>query len=316
MRLALLFVAAVIAIITGVAVMQFSGDKAPPPRVEGATDDLTNVSTVDVLVAKTAIPAGATIEETMVDKQPWPSHLVAESFITSKSKDANVIGKVARVPFLAREPLLSSKIGNPGDPSFMAANLPAGARAASIAVDGISGVAGYVFPGDRVDVLFTYAVPDAGIYQNVTMKSPRRLTERPTVTEVLFYNVPVLAVNSRIVGAKDVPTSVTLELPQDGPQRVRLAEKMGTLSVALRSVKDKDSTARLNPATAKYVSRVFLTEGQSGAGDVVRVIRGLGKNVDEQLPQTLLFSDEDLGTVVPPETINAPSEIINDNPQP
>src|SRR3954471_22194706 len=120
MRFVLLLVAAVIAIVAGIAALQFSGKNAPMPGQSApvAVSQNPSVSTVEVLVAKAPIPVGTTIDESMVDRQPWPENLVLDGFIVSGGKNANIIGKVARSAFQEREPFMADKLANPNDPSF------------------------------------------------------------------------------------------------------------------------------------------------------------------------------------------------------
>lgn len=279
MRLAPLFLAAFIAIVVAVAVFKFSGDKNAQAPGEGKqpSSSFSSVSTVDVLVAKTGIAAGTVIDETMVDKQPWPAHLVAESFIVDGSQESKVVGMVARANFQPREPLLASKLANPGDPSFIAGTLPPGMRAVTLGVDAVSGVAGYALPGDRVDILITHNIPEEqATQQGVRTVSP--YSAKPGVTEVLIPNALVLAVNVRPTSVKDpnptnVPSNITVQVPDQGAQEIRLAEKVGTLSVALRAVADKNSDERPAPTDTPMLTRVSVLEGEP-----VRIVHGTGKS--------------------------------------
>lgn len=284
MRLALLFLAVIIAVVAGVAVFQYSGGKNDNQDHAAAAQPspFSAVSTVEVLVAKVGIPAGTILDESMIDKQPWPSHLVAEGFITTGSEEAKIVGKIARATFQPREPLLASKLSNPGDPSFLAAVLPPGSRAVTLAVDAISGLAGYALPGDRVDILLTHNIPEEQGIQSGAKPATSYLG-KPGITEVLIANVPVLAVNVRPANAKDpnannTPSSITVQVAEPGPQQIRLAEKVGTVSVALRSVADKNSEDMPIPTTTPALTRVTMIEGSGG--DFIRVVRGTGKQTE------------------------------------
>jgi pilus assembly protein CpaB len=279
MRFVLLLVAAVIAVVAGVAALQFSGKTQPStltagtaePRPAGSSD----VSTVEVLVARTPISMGTVLDETMIDKQPWPEHLVLEGFITATGPDASLVGKVARAPLAEREPFMKNKIANPNDPSFLAASLPTGMRAITIATDAISGVAGYVFPGDRVDILITHNIP-----QEISTKRKLGMTNnKPEIAEVLVPNVRVLAVNVRTPSGKEaqantVPSSVTVELGPRAAQAVRLAEKNGTLSLALRSIQDQERKGLPQVTPVQTLSRG--SHGDAG----IRIVRGAGDKND------------------------------------
>lgn len=259
MRFVLLLIAAVVAIAAGVAALKMSG-KTPPQKTAAVTAQAVQVqnpsSVVEVLVAREPVPVGTVIEESMIDRQPWPQHLVLENFIVSGAKNSDIVGKVARAPFQAREPFTTDKIANPNDPSFLAATLPTGMRAVTIATDAVSGVAGYVFPGDRINVLFTHNVPKIirGTV-NPMQFNPSQMadmgamqSDKPGFSEILIPNALVLAVNVREIQGRSgmqatnaVPSSITLAVSDEQAQQLRLAEKNGTLSLALRSLKDKDN---------------------------------------------------------------------------
>ncbi len=274
MRFVLLLVAAVIAVVAAVAALQMSSNQPPAnsaAAVAPQNDAGGNVATVEVLTARQAIPVGTVIDDSMVDKQPWPSHLVLDSFITSTSKDAVIAGRVARASFQPHEPFIRSKLANPNDPSFLAAALPEGMRAVTMATDAISGVAGYVFPGDRVDVLLTHSLPDA-VAKNAGVEGFSG-NGKPTFTEVLIPNVKVLAVNLREPTGKEgaqvvMPSSITIETTDVYAQQLRLAEKNGTLSLALRSLKDRDTQGMPKPAGIEDLSQVRVS---------VSIVRGVGK---------------------------------------
>jgi pilus assembly protein CpaB len=274
MRFVLLLIAGVIAVVAAVAVLQMSGKNPQIPQIASAPaaqNSSNNVATVEVLVAREAVPVGTTLTEAMVDKQPWPAHLVLEGFITTESKEgANIVGHVARMPFQSREPFMRSKLANPNDPSFLAANLPAGMRAVALATDAISGVAGYVFPGDRVDILLTHSIPEALAARagDKTMG-----TGRPSVTETLIPNVRVLAVNVRPAPGKEgqvptTPSSITVEVGEVYAQQIKLAEKNGTLSLALRSLKDRDDRELVKPAMVADLTQVRVSIIRGASTDI------------------------------------------------
>ena len=271
MRSLLLLTAAVIAVVTGIAALQWSNKQAgttPSAPAPVASAPGPDVTAVDVLVAREAIPVGSVLTEEMLDKQPWPGQLVLEGFITGNATDAGIVGKIVRSPIQAREPVVMSKLANMDDAGFLAATLGENMRAITLPTDAVTGVAGYVFPGDRVDVLFVHNLADR--------------SKNPSVSEVLAQDVRVLAINTREVGASDAaasaasgggtPSSVTLEVTEEMGQKMRLAEKVGTLSLALRSIRDKANSEKPSPSYVGSLSDAAVT------GDItepVRVIRGV-----------------------------------------
>ncbi len=316
MRFLLLLVAAVVAIFAGVAALQFSGggktEGTPAGAPQAAATAPSNVLTVDVLVARQPIPAGTLITPAMIDRQPWPENLVLDGFITGATADTAVLGKVTRSPFQAREPLIASKLADTHDSGFLAAGLPEGMRAITIATDAISGVAGYVFPGDRIDLVFTHNIPDKGKGSTGSSTAPMfsipGLPALPSASsasaegagyaEVLASNVPVLAVNIRTSAAPEgaanpaealvsnlagggttTPSSMTLQVTDMQAQKIRLAERSGNITVSLRSLKDRNNTTVPPAADLASLTQVTLSPAVQQEiqthNEEVKVIRGV-----------------------------------------
>jgi pilus assembly protein CpaB len=298
MRFVALLVAAIVAGVAGVFALQMSKKAQPnPDQQSSVAQQGPAVATVEVLVARSPIEVGTILEESMIDKQPWPSHLVLDGFITVGSKDSNLVGRVARASFQANEPIIRSKVANPNDPSFLAANLPEGMRAITMATDAISGVAGYVFPGDRVDIVITHNIP--GDMQNRANRS-MRVNNKPDVSEVLIADIRVLAVNVRQPSGREAasstPSSITLEVAEKDVQAIRLAEKIGTLSLALRPLKDKQDQIP-DPIQSSKLTNVRLFGGDDTGG--VRIVRGAGEDREGQMPSPGFFN-------APPPAADAP----------
>lgn len=257
------------------------------------------VPTQDVYVARREIKVGDMVQQDMLDRQPWPKHLIGPGFVMATSDAPKIIGMVARTPFSPGEVVLSSKLANPQDPSFIAASIPDGTRAVTISVNPVSGVGGFVYPGDRVDVMLTHTLyskktiertknealdealaeiedlqgqkkkPEQNELQDrlklINAKiqiANQREKEADPVTEVIVSDVRVLAVNQKAVlssednGKKEIPQTVTLEVLKEDAQRVKLAEREGQLSLALRSLHDK-SAAMENPSADGDLSRTI-----------------------------------------------------------
>ncbi len=281
MRFIFFIVVAVVAVLAGVVALQMSGGEQTTPQavVQPQSAGEVSIKTADVLVAKADLPVGTIIDQSMVDIQPWPEHLVLNGFVLSTQGASDVVGKVVRSAVQAREPFLKSKLANPNDPGFLAAGLPAGMRAVTVATDTVSGVAGFVFPGDRVDLLFTHGI------SNISGKAS---TGKDSVAEVLAPNVRVLAVNLREAAASNgngdeggkpaavqAPSSVTIEVSEAVAQQVRLAEKNGHISLSLRSIHDENSTVPA-PTALTDLSKASSVDKAKGAELIV--VRGPGRN--------------------------------------
>lgn len=303
MRYGLFAAIGIVFALAGYAALKFTGKKeAPAQQVSVVVDPkpvVREVATKDILVASREIPIGTKLEADMYDRQPWPQNLVLDQFIVSGDKDPGVVGMVTRSSFQAREPLIRSKLANPNDPGFFAAALPDGKRAVTVATDMVNGVSGFVYPGDRVDVLFTHDNPAVEAKNLAARKRAQKSGDAPIldqperVTEVLLHNIKVLAINQQSTGGTaeklPVPTAASLEVTAEEAQKLRLAEKKGNLSLALRSLKDKDNADIATPTEEKDLSRVdtanfVLPPEELEEKPSITVVRGVRVEKSEQKP--------------------------------
>lgn len=275
MRLIGILIAIVLAATMGLAVLKLAGGGDKKDVVVDPAPTQQKVSTVDVLVAAQEIQVGTALTPEMIDRQPWPSNLVLDQFLVSGSNDANIIGMVTRSHFQSREPLIMNKLANPNDPSFLAAALPEGMVAVTMQTDAVASVAGFVFPGDRVDVIFTHEKPEENLDELPKGQPILRNQEKKKISETLLQNVKVLAVDQRSAASTSdklvVPVTVSLEVSKAQAQKLRLAEQKGTLALALRSLKDKDNMDVSAPTEEEGITR--LTTEDSGKKRI-KVVRG------------------------------------------
>src|SRR5690606_7106840 len=113
-----------------------------------------------VLVATRTLPVGTIIDAEAFRYQPWPEGLVQDAYFV-RGGDAEVdpstlIGTVVRSEISAGQPVTQGTLVRPGERGFLAAALGPGMRAVTVGVSVTSGVAGFVFPGDRVDLVLTH----------------------------------------------------------------------------------------------------------------------------------------------------------------
>ncbi|MEI9422773.1 Flp pilus assembly protein CpaB [Mesorhizobium sp. Cs1299R1N1] len=178
-----------------------------------------------VVVAAVDIKFGDTLSADKLRDVAWPSGAVpAGAFKTTKELLAGDGSKQALQAIGVNEPILATKITGPGQRATLSAVLGEGMKAVSIRVNDVLGVAGFVFPGDRVDVLLTRTV---------------RSDDGPdkSFVDVLLQSMKVLAVDQVADESKDSPTvvkSVTLEASTRDAQKLTLAAGAGQLSLALR----------------------------------------------------------------------------------
>jgi pilus assembly protein CpaB len=178
-----------------------------------------------VVVASVPLKFGDTLSADKLREVAWPTGAVPTgAFKTTKDLLAGEGSKQALQAIGVNEPILANKITGPGQRATLSAVLGEGMKAVSIRVNDVLGVAGFVFPGDRVDVLLTRTVRNAdGADQSFV--------------DVLLQSMKVLAVDQVADESKDSPTvvkAVTLEVSTKDAQKLTLAAGAGQLSLALR----------------------------------------------------------------------------------
>ncbi len=181
-----------------------------------------SVETRSVLVARRNLPVGSFIKSNDLKWQDWPALNIPGSFLTRG--DANIdefVGAVIRVNLDAGQPVSHNMVVLPGERGFMAAVLKPGSQAVSIPVSATTGISGFVFPGDRVDILLTHSV------------------ENRQVTELLLEDIRVLAVDQRSdTDDRDpiIASTVTLQVTPKEAKIISVAGSLGQLSLSLRSL--------------------------------------------------------------------------------
>jgi pilus assembly protein CpaB len=241
-KVALLIGALVIAVVTAVMAKNM---------FTGAGAEQANAAPVvplgpKVLVARKALPVGTIIDAESLTFQAWPKELVQNAYYTEGAPDADIsklLGTVVRNPITAGQPLTKGALVGPNDRGFLAAALGPGMRAVTVPVSATSGVAGFIFPGDRVDMVLTQDVAGGG--DGPPLK----------VSETIVRNLRVLATDQRIdskneEGKTEVKTftTVTLEATPRIAEKIAVSQSMGSLSLSLRSI--ADNTSELERAVA------------------------------------------------------------------
>jgi pilus assembly protein CpaB len=240
-KLALLIGALVIAVVTAVMAKNM---------FVGAGADQAAAAPVPVgpkvLVAKKALPAGTIIDPESFAYQPWPKELMQSAYYVEGSPDGDprkLLGTVVRYPITAGQPVTRGSLVGPQDRGFLAAALGPGMRAMTVPVNVNSGVGGFVFPGDHVDIVLTQNVSGGG--DGPPLK----------VSETIIRNVRVLATDQRISekdedGKTQIRTfsNVTFEVTPKLVEKIAVAQSLGTLSLSLRSI--ADNGAELERAVA------------------------------------------------------------------
>lgn len=194
-----------------------------------------------VLVAEVDVPAGTFLKKEHLRWQAWPDEAMPETYIvrqdgeTEAAAEQEVIGAVVRRGISAGEPIARGRMIKPGDRGFLAAVLRPGFRAMAVRIDATSGIAGLVFPGDRVDIIVTHEIKRG--------KTLRR------ASETVLSNVRILAIDQVVDdqgGEARVGKNATFELTAKQTEMLAIVSDMGKVSLALRSLaKDEAELDRL-----------------------------------------------------------------------
>ncbi len=250
-KLILLLGALIIAIGTALAARSmFAGAAAP----EVAAADVEPQGP-KVLVAKRALPVGTIVTADAIGFQLWPEELVQDAyFIDGEANMEMLLGTVVRFPITAGEPVTQGSLVAPGDRGFLAAALGPGMRAVTVPVSARTGVGGFVFPGDRIDLMLTQSIEGEG-------------GQGLRATETILTNLRVLATDqsTETTTTEDGRTvvrafrTVTLEVTPRIAEKIAVSQTIGTLSLSLRSI--ADNQAELDRSIA--AGDVDIPEGAS-----------------------------------------------------
>ena len=179
-------------------------------------------ATTKVAVAAAPLAYGNDITADKVRFVDFPNSSIPPGAFTNGSQLLPAGKKrIALLPISLNEPILAGKISGIGEGASIAALLPDGMRAASVRINDVSGVAGFVQPNDSVDVLIT--------------RTPAGAPSQ--VTDVLLQNVRVIAIDQQAKNADGSPKvghSATLEVNPLDAQKLALAQEIGTMSLVLR----------------------------------------------------------------------------------
>ncbi len=210
--------------------------------------------------------------------EDWPSNVpLAGSF----EKVDDVVGKPLLFPLVANEPILKRDLGLEGSGIGISGRIPTGMRATAVRSNEIVGVAGFLYPGSRVDVLVTYTPPG---------------TSSGPLTQTVLQNVEVLTAGQTIEpdpqGKPQTVNVVTLLVSPDDSQRLQLAGSQGTIQFVLRSGVDQknvdlrptrlDQLAGLEkPAAAPATKKVAKRVEPSRPIYVLEVIQGTKRSTEK-----------------------------------
>lgn len=284
-KIVLIVAALLITVGTGFLARAWLNSQRPQVAQEEATP--VQIEASYVLVAQSDIPMGALLTASHMRWQAWPNENLPDFYFVRRQAgtpdpvdDPDLIGAVVRRGITAGEPITKGRTIKSGKRGFLAAVLRPGYRAMAIQVDATSGIAGLVFPGDRVDFILTHSVKRGGVNRKVS--------------ETVLTNVRILAIDQTTddqAGQPRVGKNATVELTPKQAEMLAVIKELGRISLSLRSLaKDEaefkklvtsdEPLAEAEPARGRsytwdtQVSRLIQGPSTKNRQDLVEVLRG------------------------------------------
>ncbi len=196
-----------------------------------------------ILVAAGDLPTGTLLVESHLRWQAWPDDGLSDAYVVEGEVPmGDFLGSVVRLRIAEGEPISAGRVVRPGERGFMAAVLNRGMRAVTVRINAASGVAGFAFPGDRVDVVLSHTV-------TFVVPSPdgeKASSKDHIAGETVLQNVRVLAIDQDTDKSGEQPVvakTATLEVTPVQAEMVAIAAQLGTLSLSLRSLRGDQPTA-------------------------------------------------------------------------
>jgi len=204
------------------------------------------IQTTTVMVAAKDIAYGDKIIPDLVKVVQWPTNSVPAEIVNTHADlfEGPEAPRIALRSLAAGEPFLKAKVSGFGERPILSRKVAAGKRAFSVRINDTTGVAGFILPGDRVDVMLTRQLGNGGGNENLA-------------TDVILQNVTVLGIDQLSSENTEEPIvgkSATFEVTPEDAQKLALASQVGTLSLALRNY------ATLESEKVKQIAARDLTD--------------------------------------------------------
>jgi pilus assembly protein CpaB len=255
--------------LAGFGTVAWIATRPPPP--DAAT--LAGAAKVTVLIAVNPVRAGNLLKpEDLKGKELT----VREAGDDASSDTADVrqalAGAMVRHSLGVGDVVRTKDVMRPGDHGFLAAVLGPGMRAVSVGVDVITGAAGLIWPGDRVDLILTQAIGDASVPVG-----------RRIAAETVLSDVRVIAIDQQLMegaapdGKEGKARTVTMEVTSEQAERVAVATRIGRLSLAVRSADHAPVAVSADPPKTTWASDVSPALGAN-------VAQGTPRNVLHVFP--------------------------------
>lgn len=223
-----------------------------------------------IVVANVPLRFGMQLDRPQLTEIPWPQDSLPQGAFPTIDRLLAEGSRVVLSPIEVNEPVLLTKLSGPNGRATLSNMLSPGMRAVTIRIDEIAGVGGFVTPGDRVDVVLTR---DAGDIQEVA-KNAQGASGSTVTSEIVVSDAKVLSVGQGADERKTEPqiaNSVTLEVTNEGAQKVALARTVGTLSLSLRSAADASASSNGLTTISSFGGSVAAS-AQASAASLVNAV--------------------------------------------
>jgi pilus assembly protein CpaB len=180
-----------------------------------------------IVIAMESLPYGAVVNSDNISEIPWFANTLPDGAFASKDDLLQGGRRTVLYPLKRGEPVLRSRITGAGQRASLASALEDGKRAVTVRVDDVRGVAGFVLPGDFVDLV---------------MIADELSSKRQSYSDILLEHLKVLAIDQIASEGEEKPTvarAVTLEVTKEQAQKILLATNVGKLSLILSRPNEK-----------------------------------------------------------------------------
>ena len=234
-RVILIVAAFLVAGVTAFLVNNYLKSREAEFSVTNKAPKIEKAPTVRVLVADSDLAAGTMVSENLLRWQAWPNDGLSPEYIVQgkdgiSHKPVDFSGWAVRRGIATGEPITRQRLLEPGTAGFLAGALSPGMRATSISVNAETGAAGFILPGDRVDVILTQQISQ--------FSGDERVNRTKIISETVISNVGVLAIDQDFNDIDEqtrVGKTVTLELTPQQAESLAVAKRMGRITLSLRS---------------------------------------------------------------------------------
>lgn len=245
-----------LALIMGLVAAWFTQRLVSEPTAAQQAD----LRTTSVVVVRADVPMAATLTERFLTTAEWPVENVPPGALTTTNA---AVGRVVRRPLAAGEPVLETALFEMGASGGLRAVIALNHRAVTVKVDSVIGVAGFVTPGARVDVMATI----------------RRIDRKNALpySKVILQNIRVLAVDQRLEEVQtsdpEIVSVVTLEVSPQQAQHLVYAAHEGRLQLAMRSPGDDAEVRMKSVGVADVFGERYVAKAKAPSKTVL-VING------------------------------------------